>query len=92
MRIFPFDIGDQFDPVDGATLRRFFWSDDRNIIFRLASDHAGLTRGAFIQVNHHSPSAHLKLHNFRFKNPEPLTFTLSLRGRGEGEGARLYKL
>jgi hypothetical protein len=41
--ILSFNVGDQFNPVDGATLGRFLRPDDGDIVFRLTGDHAGLT-------------------------------------------------
>jgi len=36
-RIFSLDIGDQFYPVDGASLRRLFRPNDPQIVFCMAS-------------------------------------------------------
>jgi hypothetical protein len=48
MRIFPLDIRDQFDPVDGTALRRLLRSDDSNIVFCMAGNDTGLACRAFI--------------------------------------------
>jgi hypothetical protein len=48
MRILPFDIRDQFNPVDGTTLGGLLRPDDRRIVFCLAGNHARLTGGAFV--------------------------------------------
>jgi hypothetical protein len=40
--ILPFNVRDQFDPVDGSTLCRFVGADDGNIVFRLTGDDTGL--------------------------------------------------
>jgi hypothetical protein len=56
---FPFNIRDEFNPVDGAAFGRFFWSDDGDIVFRLAGDDTGLTSAALVQINYHSPSRHV---------------------------------
>jgi hypothetical protein len=48
MRIFPLDIRDQFDPVDGAAFRRLLRSDDSNIILRMAGNDTSLASRALI--------------------------------------------
>jgi hypothetical protein len=53
--ILPFNVRDQFDPVDGSTLPRFLRADDGDIVFRLTGDDAGLAGGASVQVDDHAP-------------------------------------
>jgi hypothetical protein len=48
MGILSLNVRDQFNPMDGATLGRFVRSDDGDIVFRLTSDHTGLTSGTSI--------------------------------------------
>jgi len=48
VRVLSFDIGYQFDPVNGATLSGLLWPNDRHIVFCLTGDHASLTGSAFI--------------------------------------------
>jgi hypothetical protein len=50
----------EFNPMDGAALCRLLWPDQRNIIFRMAGDHASLTSRASIKVDHHPPFIHQK--------------------------------
>jgi hypothetical protein len=59
--IFAFNIRDQFDPVNGSTLRRLFRSNESDVIFCVAGHHAGLASGAFVEINHHSPTRHTSL-------------------------------
>src|SRR5207247_6237066 len=42
-------------PVHDAAMRDLQFSDNRNVVFRLAGDHASVAAGAHIQVNAHSP-------------------------------------
>jgi hypothetical protein len=58
MRVFPFDIGDQFNPVDRSAVGGLFGSNERNIIFRMAGHHTRLASGTFVQINDHSPTRH----------------------------------
>jgi hypothetical protein len=60
MWIFAFDIGEEFNPVDGATLGRFFRPNDGDIILCVAGHHTGLAPRASIQIDHHSPLMHIK--------------------------------
>ena len=53
--ILPFNVRDQFDPVDGSTLFRFLGADDGNIVFRLTGDDTGLAGRASVQVDDHAP-------------------------------------
>jgi len=53
--ILPFNIRDQFDPVDGSTLRRFLGADDGNVVFGLTGDDTRLAGGASVQVDDHAP-------------------------------------
>src|SRR4029453_1456242 len=41
--------------MDDAAMRYLYFSDNRNVVFRLAGDHASVAAGAHIQVNAHSP-------------------------------------
>jgi len=55
VRVLPFNIWEEFNPMDGAALCRFLGTDDRNIVFCMAGYHTSLTSRAFIKVDHHSP-------------------------------------
>jgi hypothetical protein len=48
MGILSLNIRYQFDPVNRSAFCCLLWSDDGNIIFRLAGDHTSLTGSAFI--------------------------------------------
>jgi hypothetical protein len=58
MRVFSFDIRDEFDPVNGSTFGRFLRPDNPYVILCMACDHAGLASRAFIQINGHPPTMH----------------------------------
>jgi len=58
VRILPFDVRDQLDPVNRAAFGRFHWSDDRNIVLCLASNDTCLTSGALVEVDDHAPTMH----------------------------------
>src|SRR6202000_482438 len=44
-------------PVHVATLQNLIPPNDRNVVFRLTSDNAGIATDARIAINHHGPSA-----------------------------------
>src|SRR4029453_6645091 len=41
--------------MDDAAMRYLYFSDNWNVVFRLAGDHASIAAGAHIQVDAHSP-------------------------------------
>src|SRR4029077_17333254 len=43
------------EPVHDAAMRDLQFSNNRNVVFRLAGNHASVTAGAHIQVDAHSP-------------------------------------
>jgi hypothetical protein len=48
VRIFPFDIGDQVDPMDRAALCSLLGSNNGHVILRLACNHASLACRALV--------------------------------------------
>jgi len=69
--ILPFNVGDQFDPVDGSTLQ-ILGADDGNIVFRLTGDDTGLAGRASVQVDDHAHRV-CKLCRFRHELSLPLS-------------------
>jgi hypothetical protein len=61
VRIFSFNIGDQFDPVNRAASFRLLGSDKSNVILGLTGNDTGLTSRASVQIDHHSPAMHSSL-------------------------------
>jgi hypothetical protein len=48
MGVFPFDVGNEFDPVDRTTLCGLFRSDQGNIILSMAGNDTSLASRAFV--------------------------------------------
>ena len=43
------------EPMHFPTADDLFFTDDRNVVFRLASDHAGVAAGSLVQIDRHTP-------------------------------------
>src|SRR6202162_4717122 len=49
------EIGVHADPMHGASQHYLLLANHRDVIFRLASDHASVTTHAFVQIDGHAP-------------------------------------
>ena len=50
-----FEISVEANPVHLAAADHFFFSDDGNVVFRLAGDRAGVATDAVVQIDRHAP-------------------------------------
>ena len=82
--VLAFPIPLDADPFVGAGLLKGLLGVDRQVVFGLASDDAGLAAGASVQVNHHTPFVvnAFRYHSLYRRSSWYPALTLPLRGRG----------
>jgi hypothetical protein len=56
-----FEVGIDANPVHLAAAGHLLFADNRNIVFGLAGDHAGVAADTTIQVNRHPPGVTIAL-------------------------------